>query len=211
MFFRQIKIKAALLFVIAAVLIVISVPRIGNSAIPKDTVTYTDGLISIQYSGKRLGYLLDELAEMLSITVYLYDNSGSEYVMVSMEDRDPVDALKSILRNRNYCIIFNEEPGRGGVERLYGLTGKSSSRSSEDNYWVAEDDSTDTNDAYDKQQSKIASLKGKIESIQQQIESGEADRWYEKWSGIKGEKYVTHPAEKLTRLEEQLEELLYGG
>jgi hypothetical protein len=346
MFSHLIKKKDAILFVLAAFVIIMSTPQTGISAIPKNTVTYADGLISIQYSGKKLGYLLDEIAEMLSITVYLYDNSGSEIVTISIEDRDPVDALRSILRNRNYCIVFNEASGMAGVERLYGLTGKPSrsfglsrrrttnvktgnsalasvrnyvddegsenstlsagnyaedgqgkrtgvmqngrnrvfsdgggrDQSPEldnsydlqlsqtdvteseglsgsweeevydnnyeqasdgsqqdsssyyakvdddywetedanysktgDDYWETEDASYGTNDAYNDQDSKIASLESQIENIQEQIESGEADRWYEKWSNIKGEKYITHPQENLARLEEKLEELLYGG
>lgn len=303
-----------MLFLVMAAFTLI-VPLSGFAAISKNQVTYKNGLVSIEARNEKLEDLLNEIAEVLSIKVYLYDNSGRDDVTVSLHDCEPVEALRSVLRNRNYSIIFNDEQGEAGVERLYGLNSKVENRSGrsrssagqrstsgntannsagrtsrtesggnskgtmraaagstaggaraeasrnessrylssktgnnetqtlsvqddgtenlewdetgywedegesessqqgskeDDSYWESDEDSYDTDD-FDPRASEIALLENRIEDIQQQIDSGEADLWYEKWSEIRGDRYVTHPEVTMARLENKLNDLLDGN
>jgi hypothetical protein len=51
-------------------------------------------------------------------------------------------------------------------------------------------------------------LQCQIDQLKYRIESGASDGDYEKWSSIKGEKYITHDRELLKRYQETLEALL---
>jgi hypothetical protein len=321
----MINLKKTLILQLFFALSIVCLPLYGLCAIPKTRVVFTGGLVSIEANGQRLEKILNEIADVLSVKVFLYDDAGNEKVYVSIQDKEPVEALQSVLRNRKYCLLFVDDKTETGVERIYGfeenrsyqiamsntsgkgLSGaggnadsreRSSSRSNTidrtrgvrsrnsnaletDNNNVAkgylidsgnreglsdvaeegegaphyysnasgarneylesnsfedynsssddnrsdneysqsmqDDESEEKSDEYaysnedvsDADDSTVGRLESQIQMIEQQIESGYADKWYDHWVEIRGEKYVEHPEVRLERLENKLAQLAY--
>jgi hypothetical protein len=131
---------------------------------------------------------------------------------VNQGESDPDDELESDWESEQYL----EEEASGGYEDAddyYAETDENDDYYAEnyetdDGYWD-DGESYDTGSSLSSSStdSQIVSLKNQIESLQEQIQSGEAEAWYEKWSEIKGEKYITHPGVTLAQLQEKLNNL----
>lgn len=52
-----------------------------------------------------------------------------------------------------------------------------------------------------------SSLEYKIEKLEQEIESGQADQWYNFWATKKDPRYLTHPRDELARYQKELKKL----
>lgn len=76
---------------------------------------------------------------------------------------------------------------------------------------VADNSDDETSDMpswyYEGISTEEAKLQYRIDVLEEQIESGYADKQYDNWSEIKGEDYIAHASYYLEKYEEQLEEL----
>ncbi|MFH0725680.1 MAG: hypothetical protein V2B19_04900 [Pseudomonadota bacterium] len=180
-------------------------PSNGFGAAHAIHVTFNeDGLVSIDAHSQRLDELLEEIADVLKLRIYLYEVSESEKVTVSVHDYEPDEALRAILRNRNYCVVFGRNEDLERIRRIDGLNAKQTSGNAGKQ---TSGNTGNRNAGEEETDDPRVVLESQIKDIRDQIESGEADRQYEQWSSIRGEKYVTRPEENLAQLEKQLEEL----
>lgn len=181
---------------------------IGNAR-KNDAVRYENGLLSVHPNGASIMEVLKQIADLVDIKIYLIDDDGKDMMMVSVDGLPPSEAIPNILRNKNYVAIFGKtfDPG---IEMLTGKKGEPTGNIEVNvpDEGAIEHEKDDDHEERIKEKKKIyekASLKAEIKRLEKRIESGEADKWYDRESKIKSR--VVHPRDELAQLKEKLSEL----
>ena len=139
---------------------------------------------------------IDQLSEDLNAHIIILGSLRVHDVTLA-QDRSALDNLKSILKNYSYAIIFNDPSHSydciGDVPLTSGeMTMKETMLASHN-----ENEETTPDDQRDR-------LTSRIEQLEEQIESGEADKFLERWGKVKDPKYIFNHRKELEQLRKRM-------
>jgi hypothetical protein len=140
-----------------------------------------------------IGQAVDQLSDRLHARVVILGELPLRQVRLDLSLRSALDNLKSILKGCSYAIIYND-PSHSHSSLLHTPRIDTSMPS---HAAVIEPDQSDP--AVPRKR-----LTARIEQLEKQIESGEADRFFDHWSKHKDPKYIYNHRADLDRLKKRL-------
>ena len=142
---------------------------------------------------------IDWLSQELNARVVVFGAMDDQKVTTILSNRSPLDQLKSILKGHDYAIIYNDpSPSYDCFDSLPVVADAQPYLEEIDSAGIGVNDAEPGNDGEHQR------LAHKIEQLEQEIESGEADAFFERWSKIKGSKYIFDHRRELDRLRKKL-------
>lgn len=144
-----------------------------------------------------IGQAVDRLAKALNAQIVIMDKLGEEQVVLNPANRSATENLKSILKGYSYAIIFGEPlHAYRSLEHAPSAAGVPLSTGAENTPQEAADRPPIV---YERDR-----LVSRIDRLQEQIHSGAADRFYERWSRFKDPKFIYNHRKDLERLRKKL-------
>jgi hypothetical protein len=144
-----------------------------------------------------IGQAIDRLAVELNAHIVLFSVLEDKRVILNLGTRSPVDTLKSILKGYSYAVIFND-PSHAYSDMSNELSAAVPPTTSEGPGLSMADLAQER-------------LTKRIRQLEGQIDSGEADRFFERWSQYKDPKYIYNHRADLKRLRKKRTGLEVGA
>lgn len=141
---------------------------------------------------------LEHLSKSLNAQIIILEKLEQKQVVLNMAKRSPMDSLKSILKGYSYALVYGE-PVKSCRIIDYASSPPDSSHIL-DTGITPTDKATETA-AVVREQDRLAV---RIERLEAQIESGEADRFFERWRRVKDPKYIYNHRQDVKRFHKRM-------
>ena len=140
---------------------------------------------------------LERLCQEINASVLVVGTLPAQQVTLDLANRSAEENLRSILKGYSYVVIYND-PQRSYDSLVEGPSGDAVPPDSHSGPLVpAPSDMAEPVTARER-------LVARIEQLEAQIESGEADRFYDHWSQHRDSKYIYSHDRELERLHDNL-------
>jgi len=187
--------------IVLALALLVGLSSAATASPGKDLVlTYEGGQVTTSCADVKLVHFLEALSQSANLDVIVVEPLDPARRVCVAFNRVPLHTvLDTVLKGYNYAVVINDaQSGRSSVSS-YGhvdrvLPGKPPVRRSD----------SAGKPAVDIPREYIAQ---RIESLEKHIASGAADREYDKWSRVRGEKFAVNAREKLARYRQRLDEM----
>ena len=143
---------------------------------------------------------ITRLCEQLNARIVVMGTLGPERVVLNLASRSALENLKSILKNYSYAVVYNDSsPACDSIDMPERTEGEGRRTVSMGSHL---DETSSPERVGHKER-----LAARIERLEAQIESGEADKFLSRWRKHKDPKYIFNHRSELERLRNRLAKL----
>ena len=146
---------------------------------------------------------IERISMGLKARIIIFGSLSHRNVSFSENHRSDLERLKSILKGSSYAIVYNDPTHSYDCYGEPPSTPESRKTSAAFTY-TTESENKQDGDVTSDPREKLLKRIGRLES---EIESGEAERFYKRWSKVKDPKYIFNHSRELARLREKLASL----